>query len=417
MVCTRNTTTSTASRVHAGPTIIALVLLLVGCAGNGTPRPTPTAAVVVPPVATATPSAPGVPTDTPPPTLEPALEALLAPGPSYSAPPRVFFRHGDDLWQLPANGEPAPVTNRLRIGPFAASPDGGQVAVVIYTRERGEDLQEVRILNAAGETQAVTVERTLATPAIVAIAWSWDAAWLALGWDDGALAIVPAGPAVGPVVPFNSTGNPGNLVRLEWAPNNAGLIWLSASALGNSLVVTPLGGDRIVLADASATPARPVRSFAWLPGRGRIAYVEGTAAATGAPSSIHTILPDGTARELLVSAGQFGPVSYIEDLTASPDGHRLAFTVFMPDTTGSSRFTSLWVLNIDSGDLDEVRVPGDVRVTDLWWISSGLLWRGVDIATPAHGSPAEYSGIGAFILGVYSFDSLSSEIVLRATGE
>lgn len=393
-----------------------LVALCIGCAGDGsaeetdTAVPGPSGSPGVASTATL-----GLPQSTPEPTVPPAIEALLAPGPTYTPPVRVFFRNGDDLWQLTSDAGTGAVTNSTRLGPFASAPDGSRVAVVVYSRESGDELHEVRIVGGAGETQAVTLDARPAEPAIVALAWSWDGAWLAIAWDDGTLALVPAGPAVGPVVRFGDA-HPGQVAaRLEWSPNNAGLIWLSQGEAGRTLFVTPQVGESIVLGNETAAPPQPVRSFAWLPGRGRIAYVEGSATPTGAPSSIYTTLPDGSSRELLVSAGQFGPVAFFDDLSASPDGRRLAFSIFMPGADGAPEYRSLWVLNIDSGELEEVTTPAGYRVTDLWWVNIGLVWRGVDLAAGVEGNPAEYDGDTPFVLGLYSFDTRTSAIVFQSS--
>lgn len=277
-------------------------------------------------------------------------------------------------------------------------------------------LQEVRILSGAGALQSIPISDLPLEPEIRSIAWSWDRAWLALAFADGTLGRVPAGPSVGPVAPVGPARANSDPGRFEWAPNDAGFIWLADTGTdtGLSLIVTPLEGADILLGDAQATPPQPVRTFAWLPGRGRIVYAGGNPDATGAPSSIYTTLPDGSQRELLISIGQFGPVAYVEDLSASPDGHRIAFSIFMPGEDGTPSYASLWTYNIDSGDLEQIITPAGYRVTDLWWINIGLVWRGVDLAGEPEQNPAEYHGTEQFLLGIFSFDQHRSTVVFKS---
>lgn len=393
--------------------MIAVLVLVVGCTGNGGDGRS--SATV--PGSGQTPAPTATPTHeegTAEPTLPPALEDLLAPGPTYPGPLRIFFRNGDNLWQVTSDVGAGRVTRDLEIGPFAPAPDGSRVAVVVYARVDGQEMYEVRILGGAGETQAVALDARPADPAVVGLAWSWDGSWLAIAWDDGSFGMAPAGPAVGPTLPFGDVLAGRSIVRLEWAPNDAGLVWLAGADAARVLGVTPRSGESILIGGPGAPG---VRSFAWLPGRGRIAYVEGRPDLTGPPSSIYTILPDGTARELLVSSGRFGPVAYIDDLSASPDGSRLAFTVFMPGADGAAAFASLWVLSIDTGELEQVETPPGCRVTDLWWLNIGLVWRGVDLAAGAWQGASEYAGDEPFLIGIYSFDSRTSSIVFRSSAD
>jgi hypothetical protein len=87
----------------------------------------------------------------------------------------------------------------------------------------------------------------------------------------------------------------------------------------------------------------------------------------------------------------------------------------MPGADGEPEYASLWVLNIDSGELEQVLTPEGYRVTDLWWINIGLVWRGVDLAAGVAGDATEYSGEEPFVLGLYSFDSRDSKIVFQST--
>jgi hypothetical protein len=118
--------------------------------------------------------------------------------------------------------------------------------------------------------------------------------------------------------------------------------------------------------------------------------------------------------ELLVSAGQFAPAASVSTLAAAPDGRDLAFIVLVPDPEGRSVFHSLWILSIDSGDLEQVPIEAGYRVTDLWWTAAGLVWRGVDrnLPIPEHGTPV--SVVEPFILGRYDQTSGASTVVFQS---
>ena len=364
------------------------------------------------------------PTPSPSPTRVPELNALLAPGPTYPLPPRVFFRFGNDLWQYPAGGSATRVTKDLKLGPYTVSADGARVAVVIYAPLNDTGSEEIRVYGPDGAAQGTVYGPTPTSgpgsgAAILDIAWSWDGTAIAVAFNNGTLAAFPAPGAAPPADPVtNETlGTPAGdraISAPQWAPSNAGLAYLLRRTDGNALVAAPRGRNALPLIDPNDSEGRAVRAFVWLPGRGRLAYVEAPAGPATAPGSIFTVAPDGSARELLLSSGRFAPVASVVALVASPDGQQLAFTVYLPDAAGEFTYESLWIMNIDSGEVTQLPVAPAYRVTDLWWAASGLVWRGVERGARSTGGGTRYSGTEPFVLVQYDPANGQTAIVFQS---
>jgi hypothetical protein len=410
--------------------VLALAMLVFTACGGGGSNATPTPAgthVAGSPTA-AVPTVTTQPTPSPSPTPPPEVGALLAPGPTYPLPNRAFFLNGLDLWQYPAGGAASRVTSNLRLGPYAQSADGERVAVVVYAPAGQTGSEEIRVFSADGSTLGSVYGPTPtsgagAGRAVIDLAWSWDGAALAVAFNDGTIeALAAPGGSAGPDPVTNEQSGDAAadhaISGVEWAPSGAGIAYLLALRDGGeSLLAAPLGHDPLPALDAGAEPGRSALAFSWLPGRGRIAYVEDANAKRGTPGSIFTIAPDGSARELLVSSGGFAPVAGAVALAASPDGQKLAFTIYTPDARGEFSYQSLWVLNIDSGELAQVPVISSYRVTDLWWISSGLVYRGVDRGSSLAGDQTTYDRSSPFVLGLFDLASGQSSIVFQSATE
>jgi hypothetical protein len=215
-----------------------------------------------------------------------------------------------------------------------------------------------------------------------------------------------------PLEPIELPENGGEPITLSWAPNGAGIAYRLAGDDGDSLVVTPVGDQAKVVVSPATAPSRAVQDFTWLPGRGRLAFVE----AAGGPAnhltgSVFTIAPDGTLLELLVSAGRFAPAATITNLSASPDGRDLAFTVQVPDARGQQVFQSLWILSIDSGDLQQVPIEPGYQVVDVDWSATGLVWRGIDRNVQIPPDGRSIAGNEPFVLGRFDPGSGTSTII------
>lgn len=346
------------------------------------------------------------------PTNSPALDDLLVPGPTLPAPDRFFFLHGDDIWMQPSEGQAVRVTDGIAIANWAQTPDGRRLAIAVDNDDGGpsivwvdgNDLVPRELLSFAGAEGAQA--------GIATLDWSWDGTRLAVVFDDGSVVLVSnvGGDMTG--APVSTPAGGGMPTVVAWAPSGAGLALLvGQDGDRQSLFVTPIGDSARPVLDPVSTTARSVATLAWLPGRGRIAFVEDAdASATRLPGSIFTIAPDGSLLELLVSAGQFAPAARIASIHPSPDGRELAFTVYVPDSSGQPAFESLWVLNIDTGEQRAVPIEPGYRVADVWWTATGLVWRGIDTSDPAPEHGPAYTGSEPFILGRYASDGTSTVI-------
>jgi hypothetical protein len=381
--------------------------------------------MLVTPTVTTPPATP-TPAVTPTPTLSPSMEALLDPGPTAPGPQQIIFRNAGSLWTITANGDARRLTEGLRLGPWAQTVNGGLAAAVVRAeREDGVTTEEIRFINIEGYVTGtvygpVPVTGAQAEPDIIAVAWSWDATALAMLHSDSSLSIL-----TNLHDPFADQSQ-ATLLRtppgveadraLTWAPTGDGVAYLAFLEQGyHTLFVSPLDEEPFPLLLAPDGTPRSIATFVWLPGRGRIAYVEDTpASGARTPNSIFTVAPDGSGLELLVSASRFAPAATIGALNASPDGRELAFSVYVPNEQGRPVFESLWVYNIDTHALRQAPIESGYRVTDTWFTSGGLLWRGVDIGARITGDGSTYTGIEPFIIGRFDDDG-NTAILFQST--
>ncbi|HEX5164532.1 MAG TPA: hypothetical protein VFV93_03980 [Thermomicrobiales bacterium] len=359
------------------------------------------------------------------PTHSAALDALLAPGPTSPPPDGVFFQFGDAIWYQPGAEPARPVVEGQRIGPWAQTSDGSRIALVRYRDENGQGVEELVLVNNDGSSGDPVYGPTSITgagggPTITALDWSWDGQSLALIRSDDTIWTMRFDPndpfrTKPPLEPVSLPGS-GAPVALAWAPSGAGLAYTIAGESGTALYVTASGDPARTVIAPGGSPSRGVRTFDWLPGRGRLVFVEVAGSqASHLPGSIFTIAPDGTLLELLVSAGQFAPAATISTLNAAPDGRFLAFTVQVPDGLGQLTFQSLWLLTIDSGELRQVPIEAGYRVVDLAWSAGGLIWRGIDRNARVPTDGRAYSGDEPFILGRFDPASGATSVVFQST--
>jgi len=405
--------------VRLATMLILSVMIFTGCVTGDETPPT-----VGPPTATIVPLPTPSPTSGPPATATytAALDAILIPGPPLTAPSDFFFLNEDDLWQQTGVGEARPALTERDIGPWVQTPDGSKVAVVIYDEGDEGTIEELRIVQPdLSLSEPIVVLTEAVDPvdtAITALAWSWDGNTLAVGRSDGTAVRIQnlSDPTTSPTShPVALPGVPGTLDDMRWAPSGAGVAFLvEDDEERGSLFITPNDEDaRPVISSDGQT--RAIQSFDWLAGRGRLVFVEQPSSApTGAPGSIFTIAPDGTALELLVSSGQFAPAASVALLAPAWDGRQIAFTVHIPNANGELVFQSLWVQTIDSGQLIELTIEPGYRVTDLWWTAAGLCWRGVDLGARGSATSASYSGTEPFILGRSNIEDGTSSVLYRS---
>jgi hypothetical protein len=357
--------------------------------------------------------------------VPPSLERLLDPGPTAQSPRQVIFLNGDSLWTINVDGEARRLTRGIAVGPWTQSVAGSVAAFVETRSDGGQTTQVVRFVSADGsltgvEFGPITTTGPDAEPEIVELAWSWDSASLAILRADG---LIQALQALND--PFVDSSTPVTLVQpdsgsqikaLTWGPTGDGVAYLQQSGSGRfSLMIAPLGVDPFDVLAAEGRPPRTVSDFHWLPGRGRVAFVEDSAVpGSRAPSSIFTVVPDGSALELLMSASRFAPAATIGSMSASPDGRELAFILLAPDSRGQPAFRSLWMLHIDSGELREIKIEPGYIVSDTWFTAGGLLWRGIDVGAQGPVSGPTYTGTEPFILGFTSDEGITT-ILFQST--
>ena len=401
--------------------LLLTVALLSGCLADDD-DPGGAAETATFPLAS-TPTVPVTPAATSEPTqgLPAWFESIIAPGPLLTASERVYFVNGPDLWSLEADGSTGQVTRQLRVAAAAGAPDGSRAAVVVRTEIGTRSAEEIRMVSAAGNVSEPVYGPELtegpgSTAPIEQIVWRPDGLALALVHAGGLVRWLPVDGEADGRAPTDllNVDEIETVAEALWAPTGAGLVALARDAQGaGRLYVVSNTGERAMLGrDLEAVPSIGV--FDWLPGRGRLVIVEDRAVGPNSlAGSIFSVAPDGTGRELLVSGGRFAPVVDVLRMRASPDGLWLAFTVYLPDAEGEPSFLSLWLLEIESGNLVEVAVPATFRVTDLWWSTAGLVWRGVDRDAPAPLGEERYGGSEPFVIAIAATDG-SSRVVFQS---
>lgn len=390
--------------------LLLSLLLLPGCLNGGEPdeggdaTPSPTMS----PAGTAGAQAGSTATLSPTATSPAWFESLIAPGPLLSAPERIYFTNGPDLWALEGGTEARQVTRQLRLAAAAGAPDGSRAALVVRTEVGTRAAEEIRLVDSEGALSEPIygpqiTEGPGSEPPIEQLVWRGDGLALALVHADGRVRWLPVdgSAAAREATDLLAQEEIVSVSEVVWAPTGNGLVVLGRDGAGaGKLYAVSLNGDVAELGrDLAVSPSIGV--FDWLPVRGRLVLVEDRRLGSNSlAGSIFSVAPDGTGKELLVSGGSFAPVVDVLRMQASPDGRWLAFCVYLPDAEGAPSFLSLWLLEIETGALIEVDTPDSARVTDLWWSAGGLVWRGVDRAAAAPLGEQRYGGSEPFVLGV-----------------
>lgn len=382
--------------------------------------PDPTATFTAPTATAVVAEATATPAMMPTATVTAAMSALLAPGPTFGNVEQFFFLNGNDLWQVQSNGRVVRVTRDLDLGPWAMVPDGSRAIAVIRGNEVSVPTEEIRIIRGDGLLSLplygpLPTTGVNAHASIVALDWSWDQTKLVVLFDDGAVGVLPVPDDEGQYpVAMEWIVRPGDVppgLSAAWSPGSNGFAYIAGDGPASRLVVVPLGD-----AAQEVMPDVATRGFAWLPGRGRLAFVErADGAGRAMPGSIFTMAADGSSRELLLSAGQFAPAAMVMSLRASPDGRFIAFTVFVPGPRDTPTFQSLWSLNIDSGELVNIPVATGYRVADIWWSATGITWRAMSLDIPAGDDPTAYRGSGAFLIQRFD-EATNTSVTMFSSG-
>ncbi|MDI3339417.1 MAG: hypothetical protein QJR03_02675 [Sphaerobacter sp.] len=321
---------------------------------------------------------------------------------------RVYFAHGGDLWQLPPEGDPAPVVTGRDILAFGPSPDGEQVAVIFASQPEMNGNSTVAIMAADG---SVALELPDPAPAesqapVRAIAWSPTGSAVAVARQDGSLTLVDMSGTVRQLVPPQPGSSPDGLI---WSPDGALLAYRDPALPGQPTslyVVSVATGERHAVVTGDAGSA--VLAAVWLPGRKALAYVRSAAGTIADGGDVFAVGPEGAPSDLLVSAGQFAPVAGATSLAAAPDGRTLAIAVYTPGAE-HPLFHGLWLLDLTTLDLTEVPTPRGKAVTDLWWADHRLVVRAVD--EPWLVRAGAYTGTEPFTL--YDVDLTTLQVRTR----
>jgi dipeptidyl aminopeptidase/acylaminoacyl peptidase len=305
---------------------------------------------------------------------------------SRGAPGRLYFRSGDELWTIAADGaDPARVFRPApdeAIAAVAASPDGDRVAVLTTGDPAAERSVSVVVLDATGKvlSRSRALEQSLGGAeglSVGSLDWSPQGDRLLISSPSGGLVALPAGGGDGDVI-FDASEAmaPGHAA---WSPTGEAIAFLAPSGGERPadlfLVRTvPSPSAPEVLVDV-ATTGRSVGDLAWTPDGRDILYTLG-GAGVGAAADLWRIATDGSERRVVVSAGSAVPVGRIALIAPSPDGEAVAYTVSVPGEEGP-RFHSLWVRSLGSEAAPPVRlsVPDGETVGELWWTDAGVVFR------------------------------------------
>jgi hypothetical protein len=352
---------------------------------------------------------------------------LLAPGPTLDATQRVFFRNGRDLWSFAEDEALAVLPQGTQFGAYATSPHGQRAAIAIISDDESVPSETVHIIANGELGPPLTPERFTGGPdpqsSIQSLVWSRDATRIAIVYDEAALAILEIARADGgPPQIVSDVVLPdqySHIQRVDWAVTSQGLAVLAETPAGTgSLWMVSLEGDQYEVTEATLGGKRSISDIAWLPGRGRVAFVEErTQEAPLVGGSMFTIAPDGSGRELLVSSGNFAPAAEIVQISAAPGGSSIAFTVNVPSARGEDTFHSAWIVNIDSGATTEIPLMPGFGVTDFWWMTDGLLWRAVHQGNGTGESISTYSGFEPFAIGRFNLDDGTSTIFFQSAAD
>lgn len=364
--------------------------------------------------------------DTPDPAPE-FVVRLLDPGSTLDPTQRVFFRNGRDFWEISSGEANNVLPPGTRFGPYATSPHGQRAAIVIISDNNGQQVETVHVIANGALGPPLIPERVTsgndAQPSIQGLAWSRDATKIAIVYDAPAVDILEIARADGSapaiITEIRLPEEYRRVQRAEWSINSAALAILAEMPSGTgSLWMASVGGELYEVAGANIGGQRSINDITWLPGRGRIAFVEErtrTSAATG--GSMFSIAPDGSGRELMVSAGNFAPSAELHNIHASPGGSYVAFTVNVPNANGVRSFDSAWIVNIDSGITSRIPVTSGFRVTDIWWTTEGVLWRAAFGQADDPALVTTYTGVEPFIIGLFNPDSGDSSIQFQSDAD
>jgi dipeptidyl aminopeptidase/acylaminoacyl peptidase len=372
------------SRGNFSACLAALVAscLLVACAEEDTgpqfatdPRPTRTPTEAV---ASASPA------------LLPTAESIATPT-SFTdllavrgAPSVVYVVSGDDVWSIASDGEATELfgapggSTILAIDP---SPDGQAVAILLEVASSSRQSSQVVIVDATGSVmdRADAPFGSAATPVARRGGSEPTIDWSPQG--DRVLALLETGEVID--IPMDDIGAPavldfeatsGTVIEPAWSPTGQSIAFISESDDGETRSLRMLQTETGEIT-AVVTPLRGrlVVDFVWLPDGVSLLFTEG-----GAPGSaisgidLWRVDANGENRALVASAGTVAPVARIANVSPSPDGRSVAYTVLVPGSRGPA-VDSVWVRSLASGVGFRIGLPSVASVEDIWWTDEGLV--------------------------------------------
>ncbi|MBW3634547.1 MAG: hypothetical protein KY456_16130 [Chloroflexi bacterium] len=350
--------------------------------GQATPALLPTTVAALSPVAVATPA---------------SLTDLLA---VRGAVPRVFIAFAGVVWSISSNGDAARLFDAPEGSSIRAidpSPSAQQVAVLLQTPADGQENLEVVILDVSGEfsTRVADLEENTATPttetgaSTQTIDWSPQGDRVLASSPSGKIVDIVVGEEIAPAV-LDAGDERGSIIHPRWSPTGETIAFIAASRDGTSrslMILDPSEGA--VTEVVRPGEGRVVVDFAWMPDGVSLLFTEGGEpgrAATGI--DLWRVDADGEHRQLVASAGTVAPVARIANLSPSPDGRSVAYSVLVPGPAGPL-VDSVWVREFASGVGFRIPLPSIASVKDIWWTDEGLILSVVTFGTPQSRQPAQ----------------------------
>jgi WD40-like Beta Propeller Repeat len=345
------------------------------------------------------------------PALLPTAESITTPTAESIATPTSFTDllevrgaasvvhvvSGNDVWSVSSAGEAAQLfeapdgSTVLAIDP---SPDELAVAILLEEASNGPPASQVVIVDSAGSV----VDRvdapfgSAATPVVrrggsePTVDWSPQGDRVLAQLETGEVIEIPTDESGAPhVLDFDGAG--GAVIEPAWSPTGQSIAFISESDDGETRSLRMLQTETGVITTV-VTPLRGrlVVDFVWLPDGVSLLFTEG-----GAPGSaisgidLWRVDANGESRALVASAGTVAPVARIANVSPSPDGRSVAYTVLVPGSRGPA-VDSVWARSLASGVGFRIGLPSVASVEDIWWTDEGLVVSVVTKST-AQGRP------------------------------
>jgi WD40 repeat protein len=339
----------------------------------------------------------------PPPALLPTTEPVATPA-SFTdllgvrgAVSKVFVGSRNEVWSVSSVGEAirlfaAPNDSMVRA--IDPAPNAQEVAVLLETGTGQQVASQVLIVDAAGSV--VTRVEVPVTPPATPVTADADGIQT-IDWSpqgDRVLAQIQSGDVIEIVpnadsapVPLDFGGAAGSVVAPAWSPTGQSIAFISESedeAMRSLNVLDTSSGE--ISSIVTPLAGRLVVDFAWLPDGVSLLFTEG-----GGPGNAITgidlwrVDANGENRALVASAGTVAPVARIANLSPSPDGRSVAYSVLVPGSRGPA-VDSVWVRSLETGVGFRIPLPSVASVDDVWWTEEGLVVSVVSRGT-AQGRP------------------------------